>query len=79
MAINSMIGEFKPQKEKLFPKLMICKKDGFTTIVAFTEPGKGIQLYSNHIGNHRFQMKETDRWKIEDFNDFNDPITLQND
>ena len=62
-----------PQDEKPFPKIM---KGEFGSIVLFTEPKKGMLIFPNDsfpVGYYN------EKWDMDVFTDYNEPITLQND
>lgn len=73
MAINVTLGEAKRQTEKTFPKLMISD-DG--RIVLFRAPQVGTVIYEKepYYGIAHYAKC----WCMEDFTDYNEPITLQN-
>lgn len=77
--IKVHLSEVKTQEEKPFPKLMVVNKDGVSpgTIVLFEAMHKGTVIYGthNHVQNigKRFEM-----WCMDNFSDYNEPITLQN-
>ena len=73
--IKVTVGEQKPQNEKPFPKLMKCVEHSNTLIVLFKKERTGVVVRNNHaysIGEYY------STWAMEDFTNFNDPITLQN-
>lgn len=72
MAIKVTVGEQKTQNEKPFPKLMTSKAG---RIVFMTSYEQGFQL--NHAaddGPHFYKD-----WSMDDFTDYNESITLQNE
>jgi hypothetical protein len=74
MAIKTTIGESKAQ-EKEFPKLMKNIRD--TSIVLMTSNlGVGTLVRTGHfsppMGDFRIN------WNMNEFTDFNEPLTLQN-
>jgi hypothetical protein len=72
--INVTIGESKPQ-EKPFPKLMIATKGAWKGLVCFfEEPEKGFLIN----GKSSLTIGYADNFIMEQFVDFNEPITLQN-
>lgn len=75
MAINVTLGKAKTQKEKPFPKLMKHKNDG--TILYFYRKGVGIP-----INNEDYCFSDTEGWAsawiMDAFEDYNQPITIQN-
>lgn len=79
--IKVTVGEQKTQSEKPFPKLMTLSDEKGTTIVfMLNKNGDGNGVHSNH---QTWDFKgesfyKTGPWDIEDFTDYNEPITLQN-
>jgi hypothetical protein len=65
-----------------FPKLMIYStKDGYTIVLMLDKYGKGngIATTSNTwLNNMDFFYKTSNDWKIEDFVDFNETLTIKN-
>ena len=74
MAVNVTIGESKPQEEKPFPKLMRAYKNGL--IVFFIDKGLGFVL--NSPDNSREVGYYSEAFFMENYTDFNEPLTLQN-
>ena len=73
MAINVTLSEAKTQTEKTFPKLMISD-DG--RIVLFIGRHVGTVIYEC---NPYYGIAHYDTcWCMEDFTDYNEPITIQN-
>ena len=69
--INVTIGESKTQEEKPFPKLM--KSKGGRIVFMITN-SKGFQLNKAVDDDPHYYTS----WCMEDFTDYNEPITLQN-
>ena len=71
--IKVTVGEQKTQSEKPFPKLMIATSG---RIVFMLKPKCGFMLHEENkvwgIGYH------SESWAMEDFTDYNDPVTIQN-
>lgn len=83
--VTVTVGEQKPQSEKPFPKLMICKDEqGSTIVFMLTKNGVGNLVTSTHESwddrNERPQdcYETKNNWIISKFTDYNEPITLQN-
>ena len=74
MAVNVMIGESKTQEEKPFPKLMRAYTNGLT--VFFIDKGLGFVL--NSPDNSREVGYYSETFFMENFTDFNEPLTIQN-
>jgi hypothetical protein len=74
MAVNVTIGESKPQEEKPFPKIMMSYTNGLT--VFFIDKGCGFVL--NNPDNSREVGYYSETFFMENFTDFNEPLTLQN-
>ena len=72
MAIKISVGEQKPKNEKLFPKLMISDTG---RIVFMISDRVGFQLNNASTDEPHFYRA----WAMEDFTDYNEPITLQNE
>jgi hypothetical protein len=71
MAVNVKIGESKPQNIKPYPKLM---ESIGGRLVFMINDKIGFQINTAFDdGPHYF----TD-WHMDDFTDFNEPLTLQN-
>lgn len=71
--IKVTLGEVKPQEEKPFPKLM--KHNNSDLIVLFQRYKEGVVLYS---GSGHEVGENSKTWNIENFTDYNEPITIQN-
>jgi hypothetical protein len=78
MSVKITIGESKTQEVKPFPKLMTVNdstNDDNGIVILFTEGGNGTVIKAAgkyHIGYSSFSFY------MEQFTDFNEPITLQN-
>ena len=70
--IKVTVGEQKTQSEKPFPKLMIATKGVWKDQICFFEKRMGGML----IGPREFGY--ADNFIMDDFTDYNEPITLQN-
>jgi hypothetical protein len=71
--IKVTVGEQKTQSEKPFPKLMISTSDRIVFMVKFRH---GFMLHEKGEGWGVGYYSES--WAMEDFTDYNEPITLQN-
>lgn len=71
--INVTIGESKTQSEKPFPKIMKSKYSG--AIVFFISNERGYILVEGR--DIKYDTSEFG-WAMNNFTDFNEPITLQN-
>ena len=74
MAVNVTIGESKPQNSKPYPKLMRSYINGL--IVFFIDKGCGFVL--NSPDNSREVGYYSETYFMENFTDFNEPLTIQN-
>lgn len=72
--INVTLGEVKTQEEKPFPKLMINLYKN--VIVLMSERKCGTVVYSTTKA-YEIGYYSTD-WFMDNFTDYNEPITLQN-
>lgn len=72
--IKVTIGESKTQEVKEFPKLMKCKNDG--TLFFFIEAKIGLPLQQKYSEDYLPLWASS--WVMERFEDFNEPITIQN-
>lgn len=72
--IKVTVDEQKTQSEKPFPKLMKCI-DGDPLIILFENPKVGMAIRD---GIHWKVGCYSDSWAMEEFTDYNEPITLQN-
>jgi hypothetical protein len=70
--IKVTVGEQKTQSEKPFPKLMKATKGTWKDQICFFEKRREGVL----IGPREFGY--ADNFCMEDFTDYNEPITLQN-
>jgi hypothetical protein len=66
------VGEHKPQ-EKPFPKLM---KSSYGDLFIFYCSKVGIPITGEHGHDHLKGWAES--WVMEEFTDYNEPITIQN-
>ena len=72
MAIKVTVGEQKPQNMKPFPKLMISNNG---RLVFMISDRQGFQLNeASEDTPHYYEL-----WYMDDFTDYNEPITLQNE
>ena len=75
--INVTIGESKTQEAKPFPKLMKCKDN---VIYYFIRESYGLPIAN--WDEERFEMSFENmtaaNWDMDEFTDYNEPITLQN-
>ncbi len=75
MSVKVTTPQDAVQKEKPFPKLMISKLSG--NIILFKKNKAGTCIVSKEpiiqIGHY------SDDWTMDNFTDYNEPITLQND
>jgi len=78
MAIKVTTPEKPEQEYKPFPKLMIIEKgQNAGTIIAFR--GEGCGSIIKGCGNLKgSEFKSSESWDMEQFTDYNDPITIQN-
>ena len=72
--IKVTVGEQKTQSEKPFPKLMINLTND--RIVLMSEYKCGIVVYEKK--SYWGVGTKSTSWAMEDFTDYNEPITLQN-
>lgn len=66
------------QEEKPFPKLMITTSNASADnrIVLFFDNNKGVCL---QVGDKTTAyVGEVSEWKLENFTDYNEPVTIQN-
>lgn len=78
MAIIVKSGE-KPNEIKGFPKLMKYKKTkefNYDLIVLFDKSKRGMVINSNWPGLNKGNF--SDSWLMDYFEDYNDPVVLQN-
>lgn len=73
--IQVTVGEQKTQSEKPFPKLM-KHIDG--TITFFKKPKEGTHICAQGERNHVIVGYHSASIGMNDYTDFNEPITLQN-
>ena len=71
--INVTVGEQKTQSEKPFPKLMISTSDRIVFMIKYSH---GFMLHDKGEGRDIGYYCES--WSMEDFTDYNEPITIQN-
>ena len=79
--IKVTVSEQKTQSKKPFPKLMISRSEKGSTIVFVLDIyGEGNGIYSDHpLWNDKpHSFYKTMNWDLNEFTDFNEPITLQN-
>ena len=72
--IKVIVGEQEPQ-EKPFPKLMISSD--YKEIVFFIKSKCGVMITYSDEGPDR-RKEYYDKYNMECFTDYNEPITLQN-
>jgi hypothetical protein len=75
MAVTVIVKKVEVVKEKEFPKLMISPK---RMIVLFSQNKKGMIVDTGTDPNHRI-LTYLDYWNMEAFEDYNEPITIQNE
>jgi len=76
MAINVTIGESKT-KEKPFPKLMISLLTD--NVVLFSSPKEGMVVLLGKRNKCCYEIGEYAKdFTMDNFTDYNEPITLQN-
>ncbi len=76
MSIKVTIGESKTQEGKSFPKLMKLKSN--ESIVFFIRYGVGVPILDSGKSKWDLEALIADKWDMRYFEDFNEPITLQN-
>jgi len=81
MAIKVTVGEHKTQNEKLFPKLMIANSNGDNDegiIVLFLSLCEGFVIQTVPKSAKKLGYYSTN-FIMSCFDDYNEPITLQNE